>query len=256
MHLRSAGLRHPLGHVVGRGPPPLSARRLPARSLRALRGDERAPPRRAPPLLPGRGGHRASTRPSSTSPGRVASSVRLPRWRGPSAQAVRQDLRDRLRRGCGPDQAAGQAGVARRQTGPHAPGTAPGPGRRRGPPDRGAGVPPPLAGPGPVGSGPRHRPPARCASASPPSATWRASRATPCAGPWARPTGASWPRLARGEDPRRVVATRDVKSVGHEETFAVDLARHDGAAPPCGAHGRRRRGRACVRRAWRGGPSR
>jgi DNA polymerase-4 len=33
--------------------------------------------------------------------------------------------------------------------------------------------------------------------------------------------------LARGEDPRRVEATRDVKSVGHEETFAADIHRHD-----------------------------
>jgi DNA polymerase-4 len=34
--------------------------------------------------------------------------------------------------------------------------------------------------------------------------------------------------LARGEDPRRVEATREVKSVGHEETFAVDIHTHDG----------------------------
>ncbi len=35
-------------------------------------------------------------------------------------------------------------------------------------------------------------------------------------------------QLARGEDPRPVVATREVKSVGHEETFAVDIDSHDG----------------------------
>jgi DNA polymerase IV len=35
-------------------------------------------------------------------------------------------------------------------------------------------------------------------------------------------------QLARGEDPRRVEATRAVKSVGHEETFATDIAVHDG----------------------------
>jgi DNA polymerase-4 len=35
-------------------------------------------------------------------------------------------------------------------------------------------------------------------------------------------------QLARGEDPRKVEATREVKSVGHEETFAVDIADHDG----------------------------
>lgn len=35
--------------------------------------------------------------------------------------------------------------------------------------------------------------------------------------------------LARGEDARVVVPGRDVKSVGHEETFAVDLHRHDAA---------------------------
>jgi DNA polymerase-4 len=34
--------------------------------------------------------------------------------------------------------------------------------------------------------------------------------------------------LARGEDPRRVEANRDAKSVGHEETFATDIAGHDG----------------------------
>jgi DNA polymerase-4 len=34
--------------------------------------------------------------------------------------------------------------------------------------------------------------------------------------------------LARGDDPRRVEATREVKSVGHEETFAVDIHTHDG----------------------------
>ncbi len=35
-------------------------------------------------------------------------------------------------------------------------------------------------------------------------------------------------QLARGEDPRPVEATRAVKSVGHEETFAVDIAVHAG----------------------------
>ena len=34
--------------------------------------------------------------------------------------------------------------------------------------------------------------------------------------------------LARGEDPRHVQAGREAKSVGHEETFAVDLRSHDG----------------------------
>ncbi len=34
--------------------------------------------------------------------------------------------------------------------------------------------------------------------------------------------------LARGEDARRVEATREVKSVGHEETFAVDIDTHSG----------------------------
>ncbi len=34
--------------------------------------------------------------------------------------------------------------------------------------------------------------------------------------------------LARGEDTRKVEATREVKSVGHEETFAVDISVHDG----------------------------
>jgi len=37
--------------------------------------------------------------------------------------------------------------------------------------------------------------------------------------------------LARGDDPRRVEATREVKSVGHEETFAADIATHDGLHP-------------------------
>jgi DNA polymerase-4 len=35
-------------------------------------------------------------------------------------------------------------------------------------------------------------------------------------------------QLARGEDPRPVVANREAKSVGHEETFAVDIDSHDG----------------------------
>ena len=35
-------------------------------------------------------------------------------------------------------------------------------------------------------------------------------------------------QLARGEDPRSVEAARDVKSIGHEETFAVDIFSHDG----------------------------
>jgi DNA polymerase-4 len=35
-------------------------------------------------------------------------------------------------------------------------------------------------------------------------------------------------RLARGEDPRHVEANRAAKSVGHEETFAADIALHDG----------------------------
>ena len=35
-------------------------------------------------------------------------------------------------------------------------------------------------------------------------------------------------QLARGEDPRPVVASREAKSVGHEETFAVDIDSHDG----------------------------
>lgn len=34
--------------------------------------------------------------------------------------------------------------------------------------------------------------------------------------------------LARGEDPRQVEATREVKSVGHEETFALDIDDHEG----------------------------
>jgi len=35
-------------------------------------------------------------------------------------------------------------------------------------------------------------------------------------------------QLARGDDPRRVEATRAVKSVGHEETFALDIDSHPG----------------------------
>ncbi len=35
-------------------------------------------------------------------------------------------------------------------------------------------------------------------------------------------------QLARGEDPRGVEATREVKSVGHEETFALDIHSHEG----------------------------
>jgi DNA polymerase-4 len=35
-------------------------------------------------------------------------------------------------------------------------------------------------------------------------------------------------QLARGDDPRRVEATRAVKSVGHEETFALDIDTHPG----------------------------
>jgi DNA polymerase-4 len=35
-------------------------------------------------------------------------------------------------------------------------------------------------------------------------------------------------QLARGEDPRRVEASRAVKSVGHEETFALDIDSHVG----------------------------
>jgi DNA polymerase-4 len=34
--------------------------------------------------------------------------------------------------------------------------------------------------------------------------------------------------LARGEDPRPVEASREAKSVGHEETFAVDINSHEG----------------------------
>jgi DNA polymerase IV len=34
--------------------------------------------------------------------------------------------------------------------------------------------------------------------------------------------------LARGEDPRRVEPTREAKSVGHEETFALDILSHEG----------------------------
>ena len=77
------------------------------------------------------------------------------------------------------------------------------------------------------GVGPATGPAAR-ASGSRPSAIWPASPRTRCAGRSASPTGTSWPQLARGEDPRPVVANREVKSVGHEETFAVDIDSHDG----------------------------
>ncbi len=38
-------------------------------------------------------------------------------------------------------------------------------------------------------------------------------------------------QLARGDDPRAVVANPDVKSVGHEETFALDFHAHDDLHP-------------------------
>ena len=172
-------------------------------------------------------------------------------------QAVLEDMQMECGVGRGPDQAAGQAGVAGRQAGADARrGPGPGPGVVVVLPADGAGLPPPPAGPCPVGGGPGHRPAARRPGGHDRRGAGRASPRTRCAGRWASPTGTSSPQLARGEDPRPVEATREVKSVGHEETFA---ARHPQPRRACTATWcawPTPWGPACARPGWRAGRSR
>ncbi len=87
----------------------------------------------------------------------AAPTARCPARRG---RRIHEAVRDRpaygMRRGGGPDEAARQAGVARRQAGAR-PRRPPARSRRlRGPPRGRARLPPPPAGAGPVGRGPGH----------------------------------------------------------------------------------------------------
>ena len=238
VHLRGACLRHPLGHALGRGPAPVPGGGVRGWPLRPLRRDERAAPRRLAPLLAGGGGHRARRglrgRDRRPPPPRHAPRDRAPDQRGGAGRHGHG-----LRRGRGTHQTHGQAGVARRQAHTF------------------SARPPPRA---------------RCRSSScrrrrlaflhpmPIRALWGVGPATARRldglgvqriGELARiPTdtlcralgsavGRQLAELARGEDPRPVEANREAKSVGHEETFAVDVRDQPDAAPPRGAHGGR-----------------
>ena len=254
MHLRSAGLRHPLRHALGRGPAPVSARGVPAGSLRALHRDERASACRAPPVLTGGRGHLARRgirrRRRGPSPPR-------PTPRGGTVDPTRRARGHAhgMRCRCRPDQVDRQAGVACRQTGADPRGTAAGPGRRRGPArprscrssTRCPSVPcgawaPPL----PDGSTPW---------ASPPSASWPASPRTPCAGPSAAPTGACCPNWPGARTPGRSrPPVRSSRSDTRRPSPSTSPSTTGCTATSCAwptpwAPG-------CARRVWPGGPSR
>ncbi len=229
---------------------------LPGRFARYV-GDERAPARRAPAVLTGGRGHLARRGVRRRRRGTAASRARLPRWRG----AIRQAVRDDLAMECGVGVARTKliAKLASRAAKPvldprRGPARARG---LRGPPRRGAVVPPPPAGPCPVGRGARHRPAPRRPGGRRPSASWPRipdGHAVPFARHRQRaPARASWPGA---RTPGAVEANREAKSVGHEETFALDIAAHDGLHRHVRAHGRRGGDAPARGAAWRGGRSR
>ncbi len=228
VHLRSARLRHPFRHAVGRGPAPLPPRGVPPGPLRPLRRDERAAPRRAGAVLAGGGGHRP--RRGVRRRGRGASAAR------PTSPGGARDPRGgatstwQMECGVGVARTKLLAKLASRAAKPvltHD-GPRPGPGVVVVLPGPGAVVPPPPAGAGPVGSGPRHGARDSRRSGSSPSAIWPASPRTRCAARSASPTAVSWPSWPGVRTPDPVEPNRDAKSVGHEETFAVDIDSHDG----------------------------
>ena len=143
------------------------------------------------------------------------------RLRADIARAARPDVLGRR----GAEQVPGQAGVRRRQAAADARRRAARARRVRGPPGRGAGLPPPAAGRAGCGASGRRRSSGCAGWACRRSAT--SPRSTPVAvlGALGRAHGRHLLDLAAGRDDRPVEVERDVKSIGHEETFAHDL--HD-----------------------------
>ena len=129
-------------------------------------------------------------------------------------------------------------------------GPRPGPGVVVVLPGRGAGLPPPAARARPVGRGHRHREAARRSRRHDDGGAGRASPWTRCADRSASPTGTNWPRWRQRRGHPAGGGHPEVKSVGHEETFAVDHRTSTRAAPPCRADGRCRRDTVCAKRVW------
>ena len=243
VHLRGARLRHPLGHAVGRGPASLS------RTPSSCRAGSPATSEMSERL------HAVLQRFTPVVEGIALDEAFL------DVAGARRLLGSTS--GDGPRRSAPRCATSCSSTAPWAwPAPSCWPSWRRGPPSRyGAADGTPAR--------PRcRRGPARprsCPSSTPcrsgPCGGWarpparrlddlgvddrrgpgRASPRTPCAGRVGVANGHHLAALARGEDPRPVEATRAVKSVGHEETFAVDIADARRAAPPCRADGRRGR---------------
>ena len=233
------------------GPPAVPARGVPARRPRRLRGGQRA---RCTTIFAARHPARRAARARRGVPRRhrCPRAARRRRDDRPpaSATAIDDELGLTCSVGVAPNKfLAKLASVDGQAAGRRRTGVRPGPGVVEVRPGRRARVPPPAAGRAAVG-----RRPGDAASGCSGSGVAhrrrprRARRRRRSSARSAGPTAGTSLDLADGRDDRPVEPDREVKSIGHEETFAHDLhdsttsARElvrlaDAVAAGCGAHG-------------------
>ena len=195
---------------------------------------------------------RRSTRRSSTSPGRSRCSATGSTIGRPDPRRHRRRARPRVlgrRRARTSSSPRWRRSRPSRGRGPN--GVEPGPGVVEVVPGRRARLPPPAAGAPAVGCRPVHATTPRAGSGSPRSATSRAFAERAARHRSARPSAAACWSSPAGSTTGRSRVERPVKSIRHEETFAVRPLRPGRPRTRAGAPGRRRGHSAAGERARR-----